>query len=211
MNFWKNRFPLIITFVFGILGLVQYYIPHPVSEHMFTNMSEWLRIISGFAMILGVASLCHVHFTKIKRKVAGWGYSMVVYVSMIATILIGITANGKEEGTGFGWIYSYVMVALQGTMFSILAFYVASAAYRAFRAKSKEAAILLVTAIIVMFGRVPLGEYILPFSGDVSNWILNVPNTAARRGIIIGISFGIIATSLKIIFGIERTYLGRKE
>jgi len=109
-----------------------------------------------------------------------------------------------------------MMVALQGTMFSILAFFVASAAYRAFRARTPEATVLLAAAAIVMLGRVPLGELLLPpleavgfpGVGPLSDWILNVLNAAARRAILIGISVGVIATSLKIIFGIERGYLG---
>jgi hypothetical protein len=85
---------------------------------------------------------------------------------------------------------------------------VASASFRAFRARSKEATVLLLAASLVMFGRVPLGEYLISGAGYVSDWVMNILNTAARRGIIIGISLGGIATSIKIIFGLERAYLG---
>lgn len=211
MLFWKRRFPLIIAFLIGSSAAAQYYIPHPVSEQALTEVSVWLRIITGFAMLLGIASLCHIHYQKIKSLAAGWGYSAIVFVSMIVTILVGLWAGGGEEGTGLGWIYNNMLVPLQGTMFSILAFFVASAAYRAFRARTKEATVLLLAAIIVMAGRVPLGEYIFAPISSVSDWVLNVLNTGARRGIIIGISLGAIATSLKIILGIERAYLGGKD
>ncbi|MDE2059195.1 MAG: hypothetical protein KGL31_06320 [candidate division NC10 bacterium] len=209
--FLRRTFPLILTFVFGVAAALQYYIPHPVSEAALTEVSVWLRIILGFAMILGIASLCHVHYAKIRTRVAGWGYSLVVYLSMLATVAVGLWSGGQEEGTGFGWIYTYALLALQGTMFSMLGFFVASAAFRAFRARSKEAAVLLVAAVLMMFGRVPLGEYLVPAAGPIAGWLLNVLNTAARRGIIIGISLGGIATSIKIIFGIERSYLGGRD
>ncbi len=209
--FLRRTFPLLLTFLFGVAAALQYYIPHPLSEAALTEISVWLRIILGFAMILGIASLCHVHYAKIRIRAAGWGYSLVVYLSMLATVAVGLWSSGQEEGTGFGWIYTYALLALQGTMFSMLGFFVASAAFRAFRARSKEAAVLLVAALIVMFGRVPLGEYLIPAAGPMAGWILNVLNTAARRGIIIGISLGGIATSIKIIFGIERSYLGGRD
>jgi len=209
--FWKRQFPLFIAFVMGVVFIFQYYIPHPYSEGMLTEVSEWLRIITGFAIILGIASLSHLHYKKIQRKEPGWGYSYVVYLSMIITVVVGLWSGGKEEGSGLGWIYNYTLVPLQGTMFSILAFFVASAAYRAFRAKTREATVLLIAGTIVMFGRVPLGEYLVSNIGGLAEWILIVPNTAARRAILIGISLGVIATSLKIIFGIERGYLGGKE
>jgi hypothetical protein len=131
---------------------------------------------------------------------------------MLGTMAAGFWANGKEsiEGvaTAFGWIYNFMMVPLQGTMFAILSFFIASAAYRSFRARSREAAVLLVAAVIVMMGRVPLGEYLVPISGDLSQWILNVLNASVRRAILIGVSLGVVALSFKIIFGVERSYLG---
>ncbi|HLG43940.1 MAG TPA: hypothetical protein VI337_02895 [Nitrospirales bacterium] len=212
MIFLKRQLPLAITFIMGIAFALQYYIPHPVSEEAITSVSKWMQIISGFALLLGVASLFHVHAVKIKRQVPGWGYSFVLYLGIFITILVGFWGKGevKVDGaqTAFGWLYDYMMVPLQGTMFSILAFFIASAAYRAFRARSREASVLLIAAVVVMMGRVPLGQFLLPWTWDVTQWLLNVMNSAVRRAILIGVSMGSIALSLKIILGIERSYLG---
>jgi len=212
MNFLRRQLPLMLTFAMGIVFIAQYYIPHPASEELLTTVNKWLQIIGGFALILGVTSLFHQHAVKIRRKEPGWGYSFVLYAGMLGTMAVGLWADGKEavDGamTAFGWVYNFMMVPLQGTMFAILAFFIASAAYRSFRARSREAAVLLVAAVIVMMGRVPLGEYLIPLSGDVSSWILNVLNSSVRRAILIGVSLGAIALSFKIIFGVERSYLG---
>lgn len=208
MVFWKRTLPLLLTFVLGVTFALQYYIPHPASEALLSEVSVWNQIIAGFAILLGVGSLLNTHYAKISRQEAGWGYSVVMFVSMLIMLGAGIWSGGKTEGTPFGWLYDYVFVALQGTMFSLLAFFVASAAYRAFRARTLEATILLLAAILVMWGRVPLGEYLISGIGQISQWIMNVPNTAAQRGILIGVSLGGIATSIKIICGIERSYLG---
>ncbi|MCK4655598.1 MAG: hypothetical protein KAT85_01165, partial [candidate division Zixibacteria bacterium] len=98
---------------------------------------------------------------------------------------------------------------MMSTMFSMLAFFIASAAYRAFRARTLEATILLITATIVMLGRVPLGRAIFSYLPQVTDWIMNYPNLSVQRGIIIGAALGAASMSLRIILGIERTYLGR--
>lgn len=212
MIFFKRQLPLVITFVMGVVFTLQYYIPHPVSEEAITNVAKWMQIISGFALVLGLVSIFHVHAVKIKRQVPGWGYSVVLYVAMLTMIVVGFWSKGENVAdgakTGFGWLYDYTMVPLQGTMFSILAFFIASAAYRAFRARSREASVLLASAVIVMMGRVPLGQFLVPWSWDVTQWLLNVVNSAVRRAILIGVSMGAVALSLKIILGFERTYLG---
>ena len=213
MIFFKRQLPLLITGIMGVAFALQYYIPHPVSEEAITHLSKWMQIISGFALVLGLASLFQVHALKIRRQVPGWGYSVILYLAMLVTMAVGLfwskgetTVNGVQ--TGLGWIYNYTMVPLQATMFSILAFFIASAAYRAFRARTREAAVLLVAAVIVMMGRVPLGQFLLPWTWDITQWLLNVVNSAVRRAILIGVSMGAVALSLKIILGYERSYLG---
>ena len=109
-------------------------------------------------------------------------------------------------------------IPMQATMFSLLAFYISSAAYRSFRAPSLEATLLLLTAVVVMIGRIPLSETIrtaAPWTEWIdfqvwNQWILDIPNMATKRAIRFGVGMGMVATSLKIIFGIERSWLGRQ-
>ena len=82
------------------------------------------------------------------------------------------------------------------------------AAFRAFRARNIEATVLLVAAIIVMIGRVPIGEALSERLPTIVNWLMEVPNTAARRAIFVGAALGAIATGIRIILGIERSHLG---
>jgi len=97
----------------------------------------------------------------------------------------------------------------------MLAFYIASAAYRAFRARNAEATLLLLTAVLVMLWRVPMGEAFLRlFSVNlpdyINTYIMNGFNVSVQRGIIIGAALGAASMSLRIILGIERTYMGKQ-
>jgi hypothetical protein len=100
------------------------------------------------------------------------------------------------------------LVALQSTMFALLAFYMASAAYRSFRARSTLAVLLLVSAFVVMLGQVPIGEALYSKMPLISQWIMKVPNTASKRGVDLGITLGALATMLKILTGVERSWMG---
>ncbi len=116
-------------------------------------------------------------------------------------------ADGKEESF-FNFLFHYALVPMEATMFALLAFYIASAAFRAFRARNVEATLLLVAAVLIMIGRVPLGEAIHPVFTDIQQWIMDFPNTAAKRAVMIGVGLGMVSTALKLMLGIERAYLG---
>ncbi|MEA2104484.1 MAG: hypothetical protein U9P79_07585 [Candidatus Cloacimonadota bacterium] len=203
----KRQIPLLIVMILGFLFVAHTFIPHTISQDFFDWFIKWSKVIGSFAIVLGVGSLLMVHSNKIKRKAPNWGYSWIVILGLVITSLSGFIW-GIEEGTPFMWIFKSVNVPAGATMFSLLAFYIASAAYKAFRARSIEATVLLIAAIIVMLGRVSIGNAISPWIPEITQWILNVPNLAAKRAIQLGVGLGMTATSLKIILGIERTYLG---
>ncbi|MCD6326694.1 hypothetical protein J7M28_03960 [bacterium] len=226
----RRQVPLLICFVAGIVMLSQNFIP-PLTW-VYQQALEWARIISAIALFIGLISLVRVHTMKLKRKAANYRYSYVTLFALCYMIIAGFLTKyglfvklhaGCDTGSAWEWIvtalekalnfqeiFLNVQIPIQATMFSLLAFYIASAAFRAFKARTFEATLLLIAAMIVMLGRVPLGQMI-PGVKEITVWILDVPNTAAKRGIMIGVGLGMASTSLKIMLGIERTYLGMKD
>jgi len=106
------------------------------------------------------------------------------------------------------WIYDHVFAPCNATMFALLAFFVASAAFRAFRARNVEAALLRGSAIIVLLAQAPIGRWLTTSLPHLSDWILDILSNGSRRAIIMGAAVGAIATGLRVILGIERSHLG---
>lgn len=220
LHYLKQKAPILVAFLVGVVMALRFYVPSKGSEALLSEVTKWIIIIGGFTLVIGIVSLVRVHFLRIKRRQQGWGYSFIMYVFLIATVLVGLPTRlgslqlGIESGSPFMWIFNNLNVPVASAMFSILGFYVVSAAYRAFRAKTFDAAVMLIAAVIVMFGRVPVADVVsahLPEALKITNmtsWILNVPTVGARRAILLGMGLGQIATAMKIIFGLERTYMG---
>ena len=217
----KKRIPLLIVLVLGIFGAVAFVVPHPAVRNVDEVMrNDIIRIITAFSIVLGLGSIIRHHIIKIKRRAEHWPFSWVTLISLGVSAVIGLFGGLDPAAKswfptsvgGFSFhmqsLYEHMMIPLGATMFSLLAFFMASAAYRAFRARNLEATLLLVAAFVMMLGAVPLGRMLIPRLPDFAEWILTVPNTAAKRGITFGVGLGMFATSLKILLGIERGWLG---
>jgi len=210
----RREVPLILTAIVGITMIIAHFIP-PLN--ILKNLFEdWFFIIAAFAIYLGILNLILVNGDKIYKKQKGWLFGAVVILGFLVITIIGIFFSGgksfQDPGTPFYYIYMNLYYPLSATMFALLAFFVASASYRAFRARNVEATMLLLAAFILMLGRVPIGEWIsawLPEGyrlGDAADWIMDFPMTAGQKAIMIGIALGVVSSALRVILGLERAY-----
>jgi hypothetical protein len=210
----RREVPLLITGIVGVVFIVSYFIPHWPFNRMNDWFSDWFSIIQACAIILGALNLMVISSQKIARQKEGWGYAGVIIASFLLMVVLGFSGGtGFRAAAGFDWLYRFMYIPLASTMFAILGFFVASASYRAFRARNVEASLLLVTAFLVMLGRVPVGDMLTSFMpegsrmSDLVSWIMNFPQKAGQRALMIGIALGLISTSLRVILGVERSHL----
>ena len=208
----KRTVPLIITFLTGFFLVVSFFVPHEPFGELEQRLLIWFSIVSGFAMLLGVDSLIRWHVRQVRRREPGSWNSIALLIGLVITVVVGLIGFKKYGSpfhmqSPFMFVYTYAIVPLQATMFALLAFFIASASYRAFRARNTVATLLLVSAVIVMLGRVPIGAAISHFFPWAQEWIMDIPQLAAKRGIQIGAALGAVSMSLRILLGIERSYL----
>ena len=203
----RTTLPIAITFVLGLLFVAEFFIPLEAIHGTVSLLQEWGAVLAASAFILGGVNVIQVNIPKIVRREADWGYKVVLIVAAFTMIVAG--AINRDEGGVYSYVYTYVYAPSSATMFALLSFFIASAAFRAFRARNAEATLMLIAAIIVMLGVIPLGEWIHPtFLPMLKDWILDYANNAGRRAILIGAALGAVATGLRVILGLERSHLG---
>lgn len=231
----KRFLPLLITFIVGIIVLSSEFIPHKPFSSINEVLENWFLIIAGFAIILGQLSLLRVNSIRVSEKTENWQYYLAGLISFAVMLLCGVLwgtqdtagllGNGERIVANLGikpfeYLFVNLYQHLSATMFALLAFFIASAAYRAFIVRSFESTLLMIAAVIVMLGRTSVGTSMtawLPQNlkfmhlPNIADFIMNYPNNAAQRAILISSALGIVGSSLRILLGIERSYLGGKD
>ena len=167
MTFIKRQLAIIVMSLMGFVALSGYFINWTeLREFTDKDATNFYMIIAGFAAFLGCLNLLQLHIQKIAYKKENWQYSIFTLIGFIIMIFFGFIYNGsdvnmgphlKNENSAFYWMYNYIYLPLGSTMFALLAFFVASASYRAFRIRNFEATLLLISGVLLMLGRVPIG------------------------------------------------------
>lgn len=211
----RREVPLFITFVVGSLYTLNNVFAVKVGSWTLNSsirdLNTWVLIVAAFAMGLASVHLLQVHTIHIARKRKSWVNSVLLIVSFVLVTVVGVLATTFNVKGLVGLnnnLFNNVQSPLGATMWAMVGFFICSAAYRAFRLRSVEAGVLLFSGILLMLAKAPIGEAIWRQFPVIGTWLLNVPNTAGQRAIMMGAAIGGFATAIRIILGLERGYLG---
>ena len=211
--------PLFVTFVAALVSLVAFFVPHALVSGPADALAGTAVVVLACGFVLGGIQLVRVNLDAVVHRREGWPYRLVLVVALVATV-----AAGFVEGPGFAtagtrsrWIYDTVYAPLAASILALLAFFVVAAAFRVLRVRSVATALLAGSAVMVLLGRVPLGAWLtaaLPAPlrlPSLAGWILDVPQAAARRALLMSAAVGVIAAGFRILVGIDRPHVGNDD
>jgi hypothetical protein len=164
---------------------------------------SWASIIVAFALLLGFVNVVKTHWNQIKNKTPNTVNSAVLLAALVITLLAGF---GGPDTANSRFIFNFILQPLESTIFALLALFIVTAAFRAFRVRSLESFFFVFFAVIVLLGQVPVGIYLWEELPIIKDWIINVPTMAGMRGILLGVALGTIATGLRVLMGVDRPY-----
>jgi hypothetical protein len=223
----KREIPIAITVLCGLAIVWSFLTPSLHGNAVNSELNTWALVFFSMAFLLGISNLVRISLKQIAARHPDSLYKVVLLVVLFGYLAIGMLeihqqtlglfGSGEDAVVGIGgqgeralrdWIYRKAFIPLQATMFSLLAFYIASAAFRAFRARSLESTLLLAAGTVVMLGQVPLGDQLTGgLASRALSFLMVHVNGAGQTAIIIGATLGVLATGLRIVLGIERSYL----
>jgi len=204
----KRTVPTAIGIAAGVFVLASVFVSSKLLDDFGTYFIDMAVIIAAFALFLGMLNILRVHARKLRDRVSGWPYSLVLVAAMLIVLVLGLPIrSGQPSGPtqpAVQWIFENIQAPIQASFGALLVFFVVTAAYRLLRIRSLESAVMLVVTLLVLAGQVALG--LVPILSDVKDWILNVPTMAGVRGILLGVALGAILTGIRLLMGFERPY-----
>jgi hypothetical protein len=214
-----------------------------------SKVADISNILTTILLGLGIYSLMRIHLGKIFKRQADRGFSVVLIVSMLAITLFGYAdwvtrefgdkqgklndmANWMPVNFGRDLLFDGFLMQMDSAMFSMIAFFILSAAYRAFRIRSVESTVLMASALILMISL--LGGVVYGWNHGVSNiaasmnlphadpsvneasylnsfkltsvagWVRGFLQVPALRAVDFGIGLGALAMGLRLWLGLEK-------
>lgn len=221
----KRTVGFLITAFSGWLLIVSIFMP-PL-QNLGDLATNFFNIVAAFAYILGGAALLKMHGSRFFSNHPDRWFSLVALVAFLSMLAAGlfkigtdanITSVVTDSNMLFQQMYETLFLPIGSTIYALLAFFIASASFRAFQVKNREAAILLFAAVVILLGRTFLGGLLTNWFPDALSqleipnlalWLMTGPNLAGQRAILIGTGLGVISIALRILLGVERSHLGR--
>jgi hypothetical protein len=204
------RTPLlaIIAFASGIVVLLGYFLELPWLQDLRSMLVDWAVILAALALLIGVLNLARVHWSRVKTSQKGSVHSLVLIVSLLATLVIVFVFGGPTAPWSM-WIYNNILIPVETSLLALLAVILIYAFARMFhRGVTIPTFIFAGVVVFVLIGAFSLPGLELPLLRELRAWLTQVWALAGIRGILLGVALGTIATGLRVLLGSDRPYGG---
>lgn len=208
---YRRDIPLVITFLVGVIAVLDYYTAIPAVIETFTVIKNWGVVLSAFALGLGAVNLFRVHGRRIsEKKTSDWILSVWLLLMLVLFVAVGLGTGKFDASDQYQWIYNAFFLPITATMYSSLCFYMSYGAYKILRARNIDSFLLFIAAFLVILGNTPIFPANVPAFFYTREWILTTLSSGAYRGIKIGVGIGAVVIGIRTLIGMETGYLGRR-
>ncbi len=200
----RQLIPVGVAIGVGLIVLLHLLVKIDYLDGVAAVLIGWAALIAAFAVLLGLFNVVAVHLQRVARRDGNSWSSLVILITALVVFLLVLPSGGASAASR--WVLTYFYQPLEATFLALIVFFIATAAFRAWRVPSWQNALMIVATLIVLIGSAPIANLISPLLPAAKEWVMSVPTVAGVRGILIGVGLGVIATSLRLLTGIDRPY-----
>lgn len=169
---------------------------------------QLVAITAAATVLIGILNLLSVHWTRLKDRRKGWGYSLVLLLSTLLVLaLVALERAGALGGSPAPStiLFETIQVSIESALAGLVFFALVYGAYRLMRRRVSGAGILFTIILLALLvGSLPLPE--LGLLAGFRDWLVAVPVSAGARGILLGIALATVVAGVRVLIGQDRSY-----
>lgn len=206
----RKYVPLAVTAILGFFMILSFPIDNKQIAGVSTMFGTWVMLLASFALGLGAINIIVIHGKNTaKREKGQWLFSVALLATFAFVALLGFAYDVKSKS--YTYVYDILIGAGTLSLSSLRGFFTFSAFYRSFRTRTIEAGVLMIGCILVLMYAEPIAELVLPQLNVFTKWMLDVPYVGGTRAIAVIGGIALFLMSLRVIMGIDKTWMGKEE
>jgi len=225
---YKRYITITVTFLGGVYFFLMFFVPQSVwnLRQYLPEVSKFFMIMGSIAIGIGIINIFMVYGRRVIMEEKTWAESLALIIAFLITVIVGlwdVFAGESQSPESFHlwnylvyvanqlyWqvIFNGLFMSIGAAIFSLLAFYITQAAFRAFRVKSTEAALIMASAVLIMLGSLPMPifENILPvWLGAIRVWLLSGINVGVQRAVLLGSGTAYLIMAVRMWFSLDKS------
>ena len=210
----KRQLPIFLVFLVGLTITLDWFIVWEPLQNATKTLLNFQVIMYAALMYFSMVNLYSVHTGRIRTNLRSKNYYDVFTSGLLLfflTIAVFIGDAFGRNHPAYMFIYDNFRTPLAYAGGIHITTFIASAAYRVLKPKSVETTILYLSALITLLSNIPFLTVSIPALMVARTWITDIVVKSAYRAITIGLGLGGILLGLRVLLGIETSYIGMEE
>ena len=195
-----------LVVVVGVLVLADLLLVNESLSELAGVAIDAAILVAAGAALAAVASLAVRRARDLWRRRGDPIGAALVLVGMAAILVAGLRpgASGASD-PAVAWLVSALLIPIGATLFGLLFVTTLAVSRRSLASRSREAAILVGAALVVLVLLLPIGGAIGERLSDAAGWALAVPIGAVLRGMLIGVAILAAVFAARTLLGVGAT------
>jgi type IV secretory pathway VirB3-like protein len=168
---------------------------------------EWVIILAGVALLLGVVNVIWLHIRRILMGERDWILSLALLAVLTAVVGTGLLSPAGMVSPLLEWIFDALIAPGQAALYAMLVFFMAAAAFQYLRVGRRGGTWMLLGFLLVLLVQTPFDAAALGLGetmgrlADTARWFLDAPVMAALRGVLLGSALALLVTGCRFLLG----------
>jgi len=192
----------IVVVVAAVATLAGYYFAYEPISTVSNELNIWSSLITSFTLFVGLISVFARYSRSVMNRDNNWPFHLYCLAMIVVWIIWGNMIG--MYSTLYQTLYMSTKITLHITIIGQLIFFSVSGMYRTFRIKSLRTAVFAFFTVLIVFLNMPPLIAPFPALSTAAYWLLDNPQMAAARAMVMCGGIGGVILGIRILLGIEK-------